>query len=410
MEQQRTVVVTGMGVLSPIGLNPSEVASSLLVSRSGIGWVDAPPLSRRFPGGIIRHQFDQCFSRTELPYMDRCQQMAIIAADQAADDAGFHNFAELGLRAGMYYGSVSGGAASQQNWCRQFLVDGRQASSPYAAMAIMQNSGAAQISIRKKIRGPVLTYNTACASSGIAIGEAQRAIRSGLLDIAIAGGAEACLVAGMLGMFDGTHALAAGDPEDVSRSCRPFSTKRRGLVLGEGAAFVILESEQHARARKARVHAVMAGYGTAADGYHIGSPQASGQAAAMRAALNDAALEPADIHYLNAHATATTGGDAVECEAIRSVFTGNADAVPVSSTKSLHGHLMGASSALELIVTIIAMRNSILPATAHLDSIDPRCDLNHVAIHPRMDRSIKHALSFSAGFGGTNVALVIARA
>ncbi|MDB5823475.1 MAG: beta-ketoacyl-[acyl-carrier-protein] synthase family protein [Herminiimonas sp.] len=410
MEQQRTVVITGMGVISPIGLNPSEVASSLLVSRSGIGWVDASPLSRRFPGGIIRHQFEHCFSRMELPYLDRCQQMAVLAADQAAEDAGFHNFAELGLRAGLYYGSVSGGAASQQDWCRQFLVDGRQASSPYAAMAIMQNSGAAQVSIRKQIRGPVLTYNTACASSGIAIGEAQRAIRAGLIDIAIAGGAEACLVAGMLGMFDGTHALSPGDPEDVSRSCKPFSTKRRGLVLGEGAAFVVLESEQHARARKARVHAVMAGYGTAADGYHIGSPQASGQASAMRAALHDAGLDPADIHYLNAHATATAGGDVVEAEAIRSVFSGGADAVPVSSTKSLHGHLMGAASALELIVTIIAMRNSILPATAHLDSIDPRCDLNHVAVRPRMDSSIKNALSFSAGFGGTNVALVIASA
>jgi 3-oxoacyl-[acyl-carrier-protein] synthase II len=409
MPRRRKVVITGLGVLSPIGLNISELAASLASGISGISLIEAAPLAKKFPAGAIPVSFAEQFTKLELPYLDRCQHMAILAARQAIDDAGYGDFAEYGQRAGLYYGNVNGGIATEQTWYQQLLVEGKQASRPFSAMAIMCNGGAAQISIRNKILGPVLTHGSACGSSGVAIGEAARAVRDGYLEVAIAGGAEAPLTGSLLGVFDGTRALAAPDPEDVSRSCKPFSRQRAGLVVGEGAAFLVLESEEHARARKARIYGTIDGYGVASDAYHIGSPQAEGQAAAIRSALADAELEPAQLDYINAHATATHGGDVVEAEGIRQALGAAAASVPVSSTKAVHGHLLGATSALELVITVVAMNESVLPATAHLADIEPKCELNHIAEKPVLDRSIARAMSFSSGFGGTNVALIVSR-
>jgi 3-oxoacyl-[acyl-carrier-protein] synthase II len=304
---------------------------------------------------------------------------------------------------------VNGGIATEQAWYQQLLIDGKQASRPFSAMAIMRNGGAAQISIRHQVYGPVITHGSACSSSGVAIGEAFRAIRDGYLDVAIAGGAEAPLTASLFGVFDGTRALALPDALDVSRSCKPFSKNRGGLVLGEGAAFIVLESEAHAKKRAAASHAIFSGYGVASDGYHIGTPKTEGQAAAIHAALNDAELQSSEIDYLNAHATATNGGDVVETNAIRSVFGDTPSSTPVSSTKSVHGHLLGAASALELVITILAMKESLLPATMHLDEIDQKCSMNHIANKPLLNHPIERAMSFSCGFGGTNVALVISK-
>jgi 3-oxoacyl-[acyl-carrier-protein] synthase II len=403
------VVITGMGVISPIGTNIAELTSSLASGQSGIKSFSAPPLTKTFPAGKVEQSFESNFSRLELPYLDRCQQMAVVAAKQAVIDAGFDNFADFQQRAGLYFGSVKGGSETEQGWYQQLLVEGKQASRPFSAMAIMQNGAAAQISIRNKILGPVMTHGSACSSSGNAIGEAMRAIRDGYIDVAVAGGSEAPLTGSVMGVFDGTRALAAPDAEDVSRSSKPFSKHRAGLVLGEGAAFVILESEEHAKARGAKIYATLSGYGTASDGYHIGTPNAIGQAAAIRAGLADAGLEPGDIGYFNAHGTATKGGDEVESSAIRSVFGDGPDAVAVSSTKSVHGHLLGAASALEFVICVLAIRESLLPASMHLDEVDPKCGLNHIANKPLHDHPIEHALSFSCGFGGTNVALVISK-
>src|SRR5690606_3246486 len=216
------VVITGLGVLSPIGLDVAEVGASLASARSGIGLIDAPPLKKQFPAGVIRHAFEDRFSRLELPFLDRSQHLAIIAARQAMDDAGIDDFSPFGLRAGLYYGNVNGGVAAAQGWYQQLLNEGRQASRPFSAMAIMSNAGAAQVAIRNQISGPVVTHASACGSSGVAIGEAARAVRDGYLDIAIAGGAEAPLIASLIGVFDGTRALAVADGDDVARSCRPF--------------------------------------------------------------------------------------------------------------------------------------------------------------------------------------------
>jgi 3-oxoacyl-[acyl-carrier-protein] synthase II len=407
MSKKHTVVITGLGVLSPVGLNVNELARSLSTATSGIKLCEAEPLNKPFPAGLIPESFADKFNKLELPYLDRCQQMGILAARQAITDAGFGSFADYGQRAGLYYGSVKGGVATEQAWHQQLLVEGKQAARPFTAMAIMQNAGAAQISIRHQILGPVMTHGSACCSSGAAIGEAFRAIRDGYLDVAVAGGAEAPLTASGFGAFDGIRALAMPDPSDIARSCKPFSLDRTGLVMGEGAAFIVLESAEHAKRRGASCFAALSGYGVASDAYHIGMPKADGQIAALRAALADAALQPSDINYINAHGTATKGGDEIEAKAIGSIF--GASSVPVSSTKSIHGHLLGATSALELIITILAMTESFLPATAHLDAIDPKCALNHISNTPLFDRQIEHAISFSCGFGGTNVALAISK-
>ena len=396
-------------MLSPIGRSVPEVASALLDSRSGIREIQPPPLKRAYPAGTVTDDPGKHFSPLELVYLDRCQQLALLAARDALRDAGLERMEQFGSRAGLYYGNVNGGGATAQEGYRQLLCEAAQAAKPYALMCIMQNGGAAQISIRHGIAGPVHTHGSACAASGAAIGEAVRAIRDGYLDIALAGGAEAPLTGAMFCGFEGARALAHCDAAGAHLSCRPFDLKRSGLVLGEGASFLVLESERHAQARGAACLARLSGYGIAADAHHIAMPNAARQARAIRMALDDAGLEPAQLHYLNAHGTATRGGDPVEASAIRSVFGSSSASVPVSSTKSLHGHLLGAASALECIISVIAIRQRMLPATAGLDQPDPACLLNHVAGKPVLAEQVDTAMSLSCGFGGTNVALLVSK-
>ena len=405
MRERREVVITGIGVLSPIGLDVTQLYAHLRENRSGIRLWEAPEYGMRLPAGLIDKDFSGEFTKLELPYLDRCSQLAVLAARQAAEDAGLSRFDAYAGRAGLYYGSVRGGVKTEHDWVLQFYNEHKKQSRPYTLMACMLNAPSAHISIRHQILGPVMTHSSACTSSGVAIGDAFRAIRDGYLDVALVGGAESALVPAFMASWGGLRALADIDPADVRRSCRPFDKNRSGLVLGEGAVFLVLEAEESARSRGAQAYARMCGYGIASDGYHIGSPKSEGQIATLQAALEDAGLQTADIDYLNAHATATPGGDPVEARAIAAVF----ENVPVSSTKSIHGHLLGAASALELAVTVLAVNRSFLPATAHLEEIDPACALNHVARTPVFDHPLRHAMSLSAGFGGTNVALVVSR-
>lgn len=405
----QAVVITGMGVISPAGASVAELASALRESRSGIRELQPPPLRRAYPAGVVPIAASKDFSRLELVYLDRCQQLALLAAGDALRDAGLGRMDGFGDRAGLYYGNVNGGSTTAQGCYRQLFCEDMQAASPYALMSIMPNGGAAQISIRHGITGPVHTHGSACSASGVAIGEAARAIRDGYLDVAIAGGAEAPLTGAMFCGFEGARALARIDAVDVARSCRPFDQRRSGLVLGEGAAFLLLESERHAKKRGAACLAYLSGYGVAADAHHIAMPEAAGQARAIRLALDDAGLEPAGLHYFNAHGTATRSGDPVEAAAIRSVFGSGSAGVPVSSTKALHGHLLGAASAVECIVSVIAIRYRMLPATAGLEQPDPACMLNHIAGKSMQYQEVHTAMSLSCGFGGTNVALVVSK-
>jgi 3-oxoacyl-[acyl-carrier-protein] synthase II len=403
VENGRDVVITGLGVVSPIGLSVAELLENLRSNRSGIRLWQSPQLARELPAGLIAQDFAGEFSKLELPYLDRCTQIAMLAARQATADAGLDQFAGYGTRAGLYYGSVCGGVRTEHDWVQQFFIEGKQLARPYTIMASMLNAAPAHISIRHQILGPVMTHSSACTSSGAAIGDAMRAIRDGYLDVALVGGAESSLTPTFMALWGGLRALADPDPVDVGRSCRPFAANRTGLVLSEGAVFMLIESREHARQRDASCYASLTGYGIASDGYHIGSPKLEGQVAALRSALADAGLAAGEIGYVNAHATGTAGGDPIEADAIARVL-GN---VPVSSTKAIHGHLLGAASALELAIAVLAVNQSFLPATAHLDEVDPACALNHVANTPVLGHPVDHALSFSAGFGGTNVALVV---
>lgn len=406
---RQDVVITGMGVITPIGQSVAELHRSVLDNRSGIRLWESPSLSKGVPAGVITEDFSARFSKLEIPYMDRCSQIAILAAEQAMQDAGITRFEDFAQRAGLYYGSVGGGVQTEHEWVRQFHVNHTEVSKPYTIMASMLNAAPALISIRHKILGPVVTNSSACSSSGAAIGEACRAIRDGYLDIALVGGAEAALSPTFIALWGGLRALADVDANDVSRSCRPFSIDRSGLVVSEGSVFLVIESRAHAEQRGADCYARLSGYGIASDGHHIGSPNARGQGAALRAALVDAGLEAEQISYYNAHATATRGGDPVEVAAIRDVFGTSIENLPVSSTKAIHGHLLGAASAIELAICVLAVSDSFLPATAHLAEIDPECSLHHVAGQPVLGHAVEHALSLSAGFGGTNVALCVSK-
>ncbi len=403
------VLITGIGILSPIGLSVAELEDSLLGNRSGIGLWQSDALSKPVPAGQIGIDFSGRFSKLELPYLDRCSQIAMLAADQAIEDAGFTGFAECGQRAGLFYGSVAGGVKTEHDWVKQCELDRTRSSRPFTIMASMLNAAPALISIRHKIQGPVVTNSSACSSSGVSIGEGFRAIRDGYLDMALVGGAEAALTPTFIALWGGLRALAEPCVDDVGRSCRPFSMDRSGLVISEGAVFLMLESRQHADRRSARRYGRISGYGIASDAFHIGSPDTAGQAAALRAALEDANLEATQIDYYNAHATATRGGDPVEAAAIRQTFAEHVSRLPVSSTKAIHGHLLGAASAIELAVCTLAVHAGFLPATAHLVEVDPECALKHVCQQPVLDGQVTHAMSLSAGFGGTNVALIVSK-
>lgn len=403
------IVVTGIGVISPIGNSPSAVVESLQNLRSGIGLFESPMLDKRFAVGRVPEDFSERFTRIERPFLDRTTQLAIVAAENASKDAGVEHFADYGERAGVFYGTVRGGGATEWEAARQFYVERKPSARPYVIMNVMANAPTAQISIRQRVTGPTASHTSACSSSGNAIADACRHLQCGELDIALVGGAEATLEPGFLWAWDGLRALAAVDEADPSRSCKPFSTARTGLVLGEGSVFFVLESREHAQRRGARIHAVIKGWGVASDAYHIGSPHARGQIAAMRAALRKADLAPAELDYINAHATATRGGDPVEVSAMKEVLGDAAVNVPISGTKALHGHLLGAASAMEALVCILAIEHGFLPGTAHLDDLDPECEGLHHLPHTLMGREVRHALTLSAGFGGTNVALVLGR-
>jgi 3-oxoacyl-[acyl-carrier-protein] synthase II len=278
---------------------------------------------------------------------------------------------------------------------------------PFTVLLGMANAAAAWIGIHHDVRGPNLTYSTACSSSGVAIGEAWRRVALGELEIAIAGGAEAPLCHGSLRAWQALHTLAAVDADDPSASCKPFSKDRSGLVLGEGAAMLVLEPWDRAHARGAAVHGEITGYGSGNDALHITRPGVDGQAAAMRSALCSAHMAPEAIDAINAHGTGTAANDAVETAAIRAVFGAHADRLMVSATKSMHGHLLGAAGAIECALSLLALRHGVALPTMHLRQADPACDLDYVPNAARPAPEVTTMLSNSFAFGGTHAVLVL---
>jgi len=407
----RRVAVTGLGVIAPLGDSVDRLFSGLLEGRSSVRRL-APFLCERLTSPIgAPVEFDGAahFPAPRLKLLDRVSQLALVAAGQAVSAAGLDFASEDRARCGVCVGTSLGGAATTDEGYHILYAERTERVKPYSVIAAMHNAAAAWLAIDNGLAGPNLTFSTACSSSSVAIGEAARRIRYGEADVMLAGGAEAPLTYGVLRAWEALRTIATEDPREPSASCRPFSRNRSGLVLGEGAAFVVLEEFERAQRRGAPIRAELAGYGLSTDHDHITRPTEAGQAAAMRAALASANLPPQAIGYVNAHGTGTVQNDAVETAAIKEVLDAKSRQLPVSSTKSMHGHLLGAAGALEFVISVIALERGIAPPTMHLDAPDPLCDLDYCAGEPRRGLSLEAVMSNSFAFGGTNAVLIARR-
>ncbi len=412
--------MTGIGVISPLGNDPGTLFGNLARGRSGIVALRAPPNApagrqalrnpRSHIGGTAAFDDTLYFPAKKIRMLDRVSQFALVAAAQAVRDADLAFDAPLRQRAGVFIGTGMGGAQTTDDGYFTLYAEDSERVKPYTVLMAMTNAAASWIGIEYGLVGPNLTYSTACSSSAVAIGEAARRIAIGDVDVMIAGGSEAPLNYGTLVAWDALKTLAIADPNEAGASCKPFAKDRTGLVLGEGAAIVVLEDWQHAQARGARIHAELVGYGLCTDATHITRPSVEGQAAAMRLALGSAAIPPEEIDYINAHGTATLANDAVETAAIKDVFGARAFRIPISSTKSMHGHLLGAAGALEFVVSVLALEQHTIPPTINLHVPDPECDLDYVPGTARTGSELGAVMSNSFAFGGTNAVLICRRA
>lgn len=402
----RRIAITGMGAISAFGEGAAPLWQGLREGVSGIR-----PL-RHAQGDRLRvrvaaqvpESFDpaRLFDERVLPMLDRTSQFALAAANEAIAQSGLDFTADgLGARTAVVIGTGVGGETTQDESSRRLYAENAVRLHPLTIARVMANAPASQISMAHGLRGPVFAVSSACASSNHAIAQAAMMIRAGVADVAVTGGAEACLSYGVLRAWEAMRVLA-------DDTCRPFSSGRRGLVLGEGAGIFVLESMDRARARGATVLAELAGFGMSADAGDIVAPDPAGGGAAMALALADAGLQPQDVDYINAHGTGTPANDPAETRAIRQVFGAHADRLAVSSTKSMHGHALGASSALELVAVIGTMRDGVVPPTANYEQPDPACDLDYVPNAPRR-MPVRAALSNSFAFGGLNAVLALTR-
>ena len=404
----RRVAITGLGVVAPIGNSVGELLTNLADGRSGVRRL-APALACRLRspiGATVDFEDAAHFDPPRLRMLDRVSRLALVAADRAIADARLDFAKERRERCGVFVGSSLGGAETTDEGYHRLYAEASERVNPYSVLAAMTNAAASWIAIEHALSGPNITFSTACSSSAVALGEAARRIQHGDADVMLAGGAEAPLSFGVLRAWEALRTLATEDASDPGASCRPFSLDRNGLVIGEGAAFLVLEEWQRAVGRGAAIHAELSGYGLTCDATHIARPSVQGQADAMRAALDAAGLPPASIGYINAHGSATPQNDVVETAAIKEVFGERAYAIPISSTKSMHGHLLGAAGALEFTIAVISLESGLLPPTMHLRVADPACDLDYVAGRARTGAELGAVMSNSFAFGGTNAVLI----
>lgn len=408
MTGSRRVAVTGLGVVSPVGTGAEVFFDALLAGKSGIARLDMPRADRLGPHVAARvDAFNPAgFTPAMLSQTDRVSRMAMVAAREALLNAGEpHTVANE--RRGVFVGCGFGGAHTVEEGYDALFTRGENRVRPLSVVLVMTNAPAAHVGMLAAAQGPCLTYANACASGAVAIGEAMRSIRSGEIDLAIAGGTEALLTFGVLKSWEMLQVMARADEQDPAASCRPFSADRSGLVLGEGAAFVVLEEWEAAKKRGAPMLAELAGYACRNDATHLSKPDGAGQVRAMRAALTDANLAPEDIGHVNAHGTATLVGDRVETEAIQAAFGSHAAHLAISATKSMHGHLMGAAGAVEFVATVQALARRVVPPTMFLRQPDPLLGLDYVPNQARELPGLRAAMSNSFAFGGTNAVLVV---
>ena len=396
----RRVAVTGMGVVSALGEGTAAFSKALRAGRCGIAPLQSVDASKlRFQNGAEVRGFDALkhFDAGRADQLDRFAQFAVVAAREAIRQSGVELTAQLRETSAIICGSCLGGQSTQDAGFVELYQNALNRVHPLTIPRTMANAGASHISIEFGIVGPTYAISTACSSANHAIGQAFRMVRNGEVEMAIAGGSEAPFSFGLLKAWE---AMRVVSPD----TCRPFCKDRRGMILGEGGAMLVLEPFDSAQARGARIYAEICGFGMSSDAHHLTQPSAEGAARAMRGALADAEMAPGQVGYINAHGTATAGNDPTETRAIHAVFGEHAARLAVSSTKSMHGHALGAAGAIEAVATVLALHEGFLPPTANFTEADPECDLDYL---PNSSRAIQVecALSNSFAFGGLNAVL-----
>jgi 3-oxoacyl-[acyl-carrier-protein] synthase II len=407
---KRKVVVTGLGIVSPVGIGVPEAWKNLLAGVSGVGPItkfDASALPTRIAAEVKGFTSSDWMHPKETRRSDLFIHYGIAGTKLALADAGLTIDDSNAERVGVNVGSGIGGLPMIEDNIREMIAKGPRRLSPFFVPGTIINMVAGLISIQVGAKGPNVSMVSACTTSAHCIGEAGRMIEYGDADVMIAGGAEACVNLSGVGAFCACKALSERN-DDPATASRPFDKDRDGFVLGEGAGIVILEELEHAKKRGARIYAELAGMGMSADANHITAPNMDGPRRAILAALRNSGLNPADIQYVNAHGTSTPLGDANETAAMKAAFGEHARKLAVNSTKSMHGHLLGAAGGVEAVITVLAMHHQVSPPTINIITPDPACDLDYVPGSAR-EMKIEAALSNSFGFGGTNGSLVFRR-
>ncbi len=406
------VVVTGLGCISPLGLNVKQTWQSCLAGQSGVSTIthfDASDFKTQIAAEVKGFDPDQSVGRRLARRMDRFTQFAIAATDEAIQDASLQIDDSNRDRIGVVIGSGIGGIGSLMEQQIEFLERGPHRVSPHMVPMMLPDTAPGYTAINFGLRGPNMTVVTACASSANAIGEATEMIRRGAADVIVAGGTEAAIIPVAMAGFNVMGAISTRNDDPQSAS-RPFDLDRDGFVVGEGAAILILEALEYAKARGANILAEVCGYNATNDAYHISAPAENGSGAAlcMQNALADAGMQPEDIDYINAHGTSTKLNDVSETTAIKTIFGDHAYRLPISSTKSMTGHLLGAAGAIESMFCVLALRDGVLPPTINYTTPDPDCDLDYVPNQSR-EAQIGRVMTNSFGFGGHNASLIFAK-
>ena len=406
---KRRVVVTGVGIITPLGIGVEKSWEGLLAGKSGIRRItqfDSSEFPTKIAGEVEGFNPEDYIEIKEIKKMDRFIQFAIAAAHIAIEDSGLKISDDNAERVGVIVGSGIGGLSSLERYHTVLMEKGPRKITPFFIPMLIINLASGQISILFGAKGPNSAVATACATGSHAIGDAFKIIQRGDADVMIAGGAESVITPLGIGGFNAMRALSTKNDEPEKAS-RPFDIDRDGFIMGEGAGIVILEGLENAMMRGAKIYAEIVGYGMTADAYHITAPSPGGEGAVrcMKMTLQDAGVNPSDINYINAHGTSTRYGDELETIGIKTVFGEYAYKIPVSSTKSMTGHLLGASGGVEAVISVLCICNSIVPPTINLDNPDPECDLDYVP-HKSRKMSVQYALTNSFGFGGTNACLL----
>ena len=406
---KRRVVVTGLGTINPLGNNVSDTWNNLINGVSGVDYIssfDTDELPVKFAGEVKNFDANEYLGKQQARKLDRSGHLSIHATEEALKDAGLDTEERLGSEVGIVFGTGIGGIGATEQAVRTYDERGASRINPLAITQLMPNSSTGQVAIKFGIEGPSLTITTACAASANAIGEAKNMIQNGIVDMVIAGGTESGTTAMTIGAFAQIRALSTNN-ENPKEACRPFDKNRDGFVMGEGSTVLVMESEESAKKRGANIYGYISGYGATTDAHHITAPAEGGKGAveAMKKALADAEIRNEEVDYINAHGTSTPANDKNETAAIKTVFGDMAGQLNISSTKSMTGHLLGGGGAFESLVSLLSLKNNIIPPTINLNNHDEDCDLNYTP-NVALEKDLSIAMSNSFGFGGHNGVLV----